>query len=95
MWGEKIFYEVFRQKLIDKKDVYEIDFYIEGEEKYNNCTMGYIDDDGEDYYCFGLPVADEKNYKYATADEILNAKVFSGRSMHELWDKVCFSMING
>ena len=60
MWGEKIFYEVFRQKLIDKKDVYEINFYIEGEEKYNNCTMGYIDDDGEDYYCFGLPVADEK-----------------------------------
>lgn len=28
MWGEKIFYEVFRQKLIDKKDVYEINFYI-------------------------------------------------------------------
>lgn len=95
MWGEKIFYEVFRQKLIDKKDVYEINFYIEGDKQYDDCWMGYSDDGEKDSYWFGLPDVDCRSYVYATADEILNAKVFSGRSMHELWDKVCFSMING
>lgn len=85
-------YDYFRERLIKKDDICEINFSITGNNDYQNCWMGYSDD--EDCYWFGLSDA-KQSYDYKTADDILNAKVFDGKSMCELWDKVEFYTVNG
>lgn len=95
MYGEKVLYKLFRQKLIEGNNVYENNFYIEGSNKYDDCWIGLSENSGCKLYWFGLNSGEENNYEYKTADEILNSKVFDGKSMHELWDKVYFCSING
>ena len=82
-------YEYFRERLINRDSVWEINFSISGLEDFQNCWMGCnVDNDG-----YWLAVIDTE-YFYETADEVLNAKVFDGKSMCELWDKVEFFTIN-
>lgn len=95
MYGEKVLYKLFRQKLIEGNNIYENNFYIEGSDKYDDCWIGFSENGDRKSYWFGLNSGEENAYEYKTADEILNAKVFDGKSMHELWDKVYFCSING
>ncbi len=95
MCGEKVSYKLFRQKLIEGNNIYENNFYIEGSNKYDDCWIGLSKNGNCKSYWFGMISDEENDYEYKTADEILNAKVFDGKSMHELWDKVYFNSING
>lgn len=85
-------YDYFRKRLIEKDGVWEINFSISGLEDFQDCWMCYSED--EDCYWFGLSEV-KQSYNYKTAEEILNAKVFDGKSMCELWDKVEFYTVNG
>ena len=89
----QISYDLFRNKLIIANDMYENNFEILGSDKYNNCWIGYSPDNNT--YWFGLTEDGNNAYDYPSADEILNAPVFDGKSMYELWDKVVFWSING
>ena len=82
-------YEYFRERLINRDSVWEINFNVSGFDDFQNCWMGCnADEDG-----YWLAVIDTE-YFYETADEVLNTKVFNGKSMCELWDKVEFFTIN-
>ena len=86
-------YEYFREKLIKKDSVCEINFNIIGDEDYQDIWMGYCDEH-KLYWFSKMKGAEENGYDFETADELLNAKVFNGKSMTELWDKVEFDSIN-
>ena len=55
--------------------------------------MGYSDEH-KLYWFSRMKGAEENGYDFETADELLNAKVFDGKSMAELWDKIEFDSIN-
>lgn len=92
--GRKIPFDLFKDKLIKGQYMYENNFYIDGIDKYDDCWIGF-NDQFEEPYWFGITPDGNNAYEYNTADEILNAKVFDGKSMYELWDKVYFYSING
>ncbi|MGN0523360.1 MAG: aminoglycoside 6'-N-acetyltransferase [Eubacterium sp.] len=89
----RIPYDIFREKLNKRENIFENSFEIVGNYKFDDCWIGYIEEFNE--YWFGLTPDGNNTYEYKTADEILNAPVFDGKSMHELWDKVNFYSING
>lgn len=89
----KLSYNLLREKLLIGDNTYEINFEILNSDKYNDCWIGYSPKDNE--YWFGLTEDGNKAYNYYSTDEILNAPVFDGKSMHELWDRVEFWSING
>lgn len=94
MPGGHIPYASFRQKLAVGDNIYENNFYIENDDVFDDCWIGFAPD-CENPYWFGL-TADGKNAcDFKTVDEILNAKVFNGKSMYELWNKVYFYTVNG
>lgn len=84
-------YDVFRQKLVLGENIYENNFSITGSDKYSDCWIGY---NGDEYW-FGLTPDGSNTYNYSAADEILNAPVFDGKSMYDLWGKVVFYSVNG
>lgn len=88
----RIPYEVFREKLNKHENIYENNFEIVDNNKFDDCWIGYSENFNE--YWFGLPDGNN-DYDYKTVEEILNASVFDGKSMHELWNKVRFYSING
>ncbi len=92
--GRKIPFDLFKDKLIKGQYMYENNFYIDGIDKYDDCWIGF-NDQFEEPYWFGITPDGNNAYEYNTADEILNAKVFDGKSMYELWDKVYFYSLNG
>lgn len=89
----KIPYDLFKDKLKKGDDLYENNFEIIGDDYFDDCWIGYSEEFNE--YWFGLTPDGSNAYDYKTADEILNAPVFNGKSMHELWNKVKFYSING
>ena len=86
-------YGFLREKLIERDWVGEINFSIVSDEIYDDCWMGCFSD-GDTPYWFGLTPDGKQAYDYATADELLSAKVFNGKSMAELWDKVKFHTLD-
>ena len=81
--GKKIPFHLFRDELIKGQYMYENNFYIDGIDKYDDCWIGF-NDQFEKPYWFGITPDGNNAYEYNTADEILNAKVFDGKSMYEL-----------
>ena len=53
--------------------------------------MGYCDEH-KLYWFSRMKGAEENGYDFETAAELLNAKVFDGKSMAELWNKVMFKL---
>lgn len=94
MLGNRVPFNVFRQKLIDGDQVYENHFCIEDNDKYDDCWIGFNDDYDKPYW-FGLTPDGNNAYEFKTADEILNAKVFGGESLKDLWTHVYFYSLNG
>ena len=94
MLGNRIPFNVFRQKLIAGDHVYKNHFYIEDNDKYDDCRIGFNDDYDKPYW-FGLTPDGNNAYKFKTADEILSAKVFDGKSLKDLWSRVYFYSLNG
>lgn len=93
MFGERIPYAIFSQKLSDGKNFFENSFYVENSDKYCDCWMGFNQDFSEPYW-FGLTPDGKNSYDFKCAEEMLNAKVFDGRSMKDIWDKIYFISIN-
>lgn len=76
----------------------EINFAIEADEIYRNCWLGKMQDPKnyeKELYWFGLVEDGSQAYEYYTLDELLEAKVFHGKSLLQLWDKIEWISIEG
>lgn len=94
MLGEKIPYEIFSPKFSERKNFFEISFYVENSDKFCDCWMGFNKDFSEPYW-YGLTSDGKNGYDFKTAEEMFNAKVFDGRSIKDLWHDIYFTSING
>ena len=75
----------------------EIAFSVKDQGKFSSCWMGKTPDEESkaDSYWFGLTEDGNNAFEYRTFEEFVSAKVFEGRSLFEIWDKVAVSEING
>ena len=76
----------------------EIDFLIEGDAEYHQCSMGKMpsrEDSTVDEYWYGLTPDGAQAYEYFILQEFCDAPVFRGRSLFEIWDKVDFCSLDG
>ncbi|MGL5149018.1 MAG: hypothetical protein ACRC7N_00390 [Clostridium sp.] len=65
----------------------EINFCIDNDSKYNDCWIGKMYEQGKDLYWYGLVTDGSQAYEYDNLDDILNAKVFHGKSMCDFIEK--------
>lgn len=87
-------FELFYARLCDDdytNIINETNFYIEDDPVYDCCWLGRLD--GEKPYWYGLVHDGTQAYEYATAQELVDSKVFNGRSLREIWSKVRFYSI--
>ena len=69
----------------------ETSFCIESDPEYSDCWLGCLD--GEKPYWFGLPGGNSRHLDFASAEELVEARVFNGHSLRELWPRVRFYAI--
>ena len=64
----RIPYGIFREKLNKRENIYENNFEIVDNNKFDDCWIGYSENFNE--YWFGLPDGNN-DYNYKTAEEII------------------------
>jgi hypothetical protein len=74
----------------------EINFSIDGDKTYSGCWLGkMIDREAQkELYWFGLTRDGSQAYNYDNLDDLLNAQVFEGMSLKQLWSKVTLFSID-
>lgn len=79
------------------KSCIEILFIIENSDIYNSCWMGKMPDreKHKDIYWYGLTPDGTQAHDYQTLTDMLEAKVFHGKSLKEIYDKMDILEIDG
>lgn len=72
----------------------EVCFSIEGDPVYTCCWLGGPCGSISDYW-FGLVEDCSESYRYPTAQELVDAPVFRGKSLRQLWELVRIEDLDG
>lgn len=85
--------------VVNRNACIEIEFEVDNNSEYNSCWLGKMPDRYKDCkvatYWYGLVPDGSQAYDYPTKDEFLNAKVFKGQSIIDIWDTVTLFSIDG
>ena len=75
----------------------EIYFRVDGNIAYQECWMGKILQESatKSSFWFGLTPDGSQAYDYDSFEELVSAKVFSSKSLKEIWDSVSILMFGG
>ena len=75
----------------------EIEFSVNGSDKFDNCWMGKLFDKKtkKDVYWFGLTADGSNAFDYPTFEEFASAKVFDGKSLAQIWEEVTVLTVDG
>ena len=83
---------------LNNKFCIEIDFCVAGLSDYQDCWMGKMPDrfdKRKEIYWFGLAPDGSKAYDYDNYSDFVNALVFDGKSLKQVWDRVELFSIDG
>ncbi len=74
----------------------EIAFHVEGDDFYNECWMGKGKDNetGKEANWFGLTPDGKNAFDYEDVFSFVNAEVFNGKSLKDIWNKVVIDKID-
>lgn len=92
------FEKILEYDVVAKNACIEVEFYIDEDTDYCHCWLGKTvdrEDKNRAVYWYGLVEDGSEGYDYNTAEEFINARVFRGKSIKELWDKVTIDSIDG
>lgn len=76
----------------------EINFCIDNDIEYKDCWLGKMPDNkniGRELYWYGLVPDGLQTYKYDNLENILNDKVFNGKSLYDVIDKITWFSLDG
>ncbi|TCL60559.1 hypothetical protein EDD76_102257 [Kineothrix alysoides] len=79
-------YDYFVKQLNSGISVDEIRFEIIGDTEYNDCYIGYQSPYEKPYWAGLCDIKD--GCEFRTAKELVNAKIYRGKSIKELWDRI-------
>ena len=86
-------YEYFFKQLQAGVNIDETEFEIIGDSKYDDCYIGYQPQFENPYWAGLCDIKDGCDFK--TADDLVNAKIYHGKSIKELWDSIEIISIEG
>lgn len=86
--------------VVSERVCMEIEFFVKDNPIYSDCWMGKMaakegDERLHEIYWFGLVLDGSQAYDYRSLEAALNAKIFAGESMLDLWDSIEFIWLNG
>jgi len=76
----------------------EIEFAVKGFSDFQSCWMGKMPDKTDkerEVYWYGLSADNSEIYEYDNHGEFLNAPVFDGKSLKEIWNHISVLSIDG
>lgn len=89
---------ILKSDVLKNNSCIEMNFSIKDDKEYKNCWIGKMPDDnkfGKEVYWFGLVEDGSQGYEYDTLDDIINAKVFNGKSLSEIFDEITWNTLDG
>jgi len=91
------FIQVLSYDVVGNNACIEVEFSIDDDPEYSSCWLGKTIDreTKKECYWYGLVPDGSQAYDYFLMDEFLNAKVFRGKSIQEVWHAVTFYSIDG
>ncbi|MDU5110967.1 MAG: hypothetical protein E6248_11005 [Clostridium sp.] len=89
---------ILKSDVLTNNSCIEMNFSIKDNIEYKNCWIGKMPDDnkfGKEVYWFGLVEDGSQGYEYNTLDDLITAKVFNGKSLSEIFNKIIWSTLDG
>jgi len=86
-------FDYFFKRLINNEFINETCFYFTDDTAKTERFLGYIKTSEKPYWVGYCDIPDGADYM--TAEELVNAKIYNGKSLIEMWDKIRFISING
>lgn len=90
--------KILNSDVIKYKSCIEMNFCIDNDVEYEDWWIGKMQDrenSGKEIYWYGLVEDGSQAYKYAKLEDILNAKVFNGKGMYDVIEKVTWKSLDG
>jgi len=90
------FEAIMSQDVISDNTSIEAEFCIDGLSMYDEACLGkkMRNNANTDVYWFGLVPDGSQAYDFDCFEEFINANVFSGRSLKEIWNSISFFYIH-
>ena len=89
----KISYEELLEMFREGSGIDETVFYFDDDPKQDEHYIGYLPQYDKPYWAGYCDI--ENGTEFETADELFNAKIYSGRSMKERWEHLVLTAIGG
>ncbi len=90
--------KILSSDVVKFKSCIEMNFCIDNYSEYEDCWLGKMPDrdvPNKEVYWYGLVPDGSQAYAYAKLEDILKAKVFNGKSMYEVFEKVTWYSLDG
>lgn len=89
---------VLNSDVVKYNSCIEMNFCIDDDTEYKNCWLGKMPDRNEcdkEVYWYGLVPDGSQAYDYAKLEDVLNAKVFHGKSLRDVIYKITWYSLDG
>jgi hypothetical protein len=74
----------------------EVLFCVDNDLVYESCWFGKTTDkENTECYWYGLVEDGSQAYEFNTVDEFINAKIFRGKNIKEIWNLISLYSIDG
>lgn len=90
--------KVLKSDVIQSNSCIEMNFSIDNDLEYEDCWIGKMpdkDNHDKELYWYGLIRGGSQAYNYDCLEDILNAEVFNGRSISDIWERVTWYSLDG
>ncbi len=97
---QKISFEAFEKMMlydvVKNHACIEVEFSVDGDPAYDGCYLGKTVDKATHQcaYWYGLAEDGSQAYDYDNPEAFVNAKVFHGRSIKQLWSRISIFSID-
>lgn len=89
---------VLKSDVVKYNSCIEMNFCIDDDTEYEDCWLGKMpdrDNPGKEVYWYGLTSDGLQAYDYAKLEDILNSKVFHGKSLCDVIEKITWYSLDG
>ncbi|MDT8719169.1 hypothetical protein IAI10_21185 [Clostridium sp. 19966] len=89
---------VLNSDVVKYNSCIEMNFSIDNDTEYEDCWLGKMpnrDERGKEIYWYGLVPDGSQAYDYAKLEDILNAKVFHGKSLRDVVENITWYSLDG
>lgn len=89
---------VLNSDVVKYNSCIEMNFCIDNDTEYEDCWLGKMPDNkkvGNEVYWYGLVSDGSQAYDYSELEYILNAKVFHGKSLCDIIEKITWYSLDG